>query len=559
MPDIATNDTSVGRASTVVAMLLHDGRPLDSPEHAKRIISVLRFSLEGEIGDPVVLQELLLLVLGAKLFDETSGGKPKFTATNEEAASAARLQLLLDRTVAWLAHTTRESWERRSLSESSIGEVFRVLQDYSLLATAAHADGPAILRGLFDEVARPAGALLPESQFARPQSAQRLLDAAAFKSRRPAFHALAVAFSKSFGRLTDLKKRNLEYMRGNHKGGALALTNYPKLIHVELSTACNLRCRFCSITRPGRNRERTFIRFEVLERLRPMLPFVSDCKLHGGGEPFLHPQIERVLQIFRDEGVRLNTVTNAHFVNDRIGRLIGETFSTLTVSVDGSDQETYEYIRLRASWDKLLRGLEMVNKYRNPNLKLIIGVVMVKNNIHQLPDLVRFTKEQGGQELQAAWQVPFADLPWTHEQRLTEDPERTNRFMAEARAVGHELGISVRIPNDLPLQQMPEKKVVRLAHADTYWDLHGTTKVEGHCRLMYDRCMVLLDGRVKPCGQSRTVHELGSVLDKSFEECWNGEGYRRLRETFNGGTLPRTCQSCNFIRSNQTGTARLVY
>jgi len=76
---------------------------------------------------------------------------------------------------------------------------------------------------------------------------------------------------------------------------------------------------------------------------------------------------------------------------------------------------------------------------------------------------------------------------------------------------------------------------------------------------MYDRCMILVDGRVKPCGQSRTVHELGSVLNKSFEECWNGDGYQRLRQTFNSGTLPRTCQSCNFIRSNQTGTARLVY
>ncbi|MDB5489497.1 MAG: radical protein, partial [Reyranella sp.] len=545
--------------SAVATMLLHDGRPLDSPEHARRVIRVLRFSLEGEIGDPAVLQELLLLVLGAKLFDETSGGKPKFTATDGEAASPARLQLLLDRTVAWLAHTTRESWERKSLPESSIGDVFRMLQDYSLLATAAHADGPAILRGLFDEVAGPTGALLPESQFARPQSAQRLLDAAAFKSRKPEFQALAVAFCKAFGRLDILKKRNLEYMRGNHKRGDLGLTNYPKLIHVELATACNLRCRFCSITRPGRERDRTFIKFEVLERLRPMLPFVSDCKLHGGGEPFLHPQIEQVLEVFRDEGVRLNTVTNGHFVNDRIGKLIGETFTTLTVSVDGSDRETYEYIRLRASWSKLLRGLDMINKYRNPNFKLIIGVVMVKSNIHQLPDLVRFAKEHGGQELQAAWQVPFADLPWTHEQRLTEDPERTNRFMAETRAVGRELGISVRIPNDLPLHKTPEEKVVRLDHADTYWDLHGTNRVEGHCRLMYDRCMILVDGRVKPCGQSRTVHELGSVLNRSFEECWNGDGYQRLRKTFNSGTLPRTCQSCNFIRSNQTGTARLVY
>ncbi len=71
--------------------------------------------------------------------------------------------------------------------------------------------------------------------------------------------------------------------------------------------------------------------------------------------------------------------------------------------------------------------------------------------------------------------------------------------------------------------------------------------------------MILVDGRVKPCGQSRTVPELGSIHHRSFESCWNGTGYQRLRRTFNEGTLPRTCMSCNFIRSNQTVTARLVY
>jgi radical SAM protein with 4Fe4S-binding SPASM domain len=174
--------------------------------------------------------------------------------------------------------------------------------------------------------------------------------------------------------------------------------------------------------------------------------------------------------------------------------------------------------------------------------------------------------------------------------------------MDEARAVGDELGISVRIPDNLPLDAAtsalaapdgahdlddvvirldelhptdapavhenergadragPESStIVALGHRDTYWDLHGTTRVEGHCRLMYDRAMILADGRVKPCGQSRMVPELGSIHDRSFEACWNSDGYQRLRRTFNGGTLPVTCQSCNFIRSKQLGTARLVY
>jgi radical SAM protein with 4Fe4S-binding SPASM domain len=429
---------------------------------------------------------------------------------------------------------------------------------------------------LFDAVAGPSG-LAPATQFARPEAARRLLDAAAFKTRSLRSRAITVAAVKAFDELATLKCRNLDYMRGNYKRGDTALNNLPKLIHVELSTACNLRCRFCSITRPGREREIGYIDLDTIERLRPYLPFISDCKLHGGGEPFLHPKIERVLEIFREEGVRLNTVTNATVITERLGKLIGDTFTSLTVSVDGATKDVYEYARPRAKWEKLLRGLDRVNRHRNPDLRLIIGVVMLKCNIHQLPDLVRFTKEQGGQELQAAWLVPFHDLPWTYEQGLTDDPERTNHFMDEARRVGRELGVSVRIPDALPVGEAAHRRadqgdergadragaapstIKALEHRDTYWDLHGTTKVEGHCRLMYDRCMILADGQVKPCGQSRMVERLGNVNQQPFEACWNSDAYQELRGTFNGGTLPRTCRSCNFIRSKQLGTARLVY
>lgn len=522
----------------------------DARTTMERCLSTVRHAF----SDDAIVQEILLIAVYAQILAEIAASSRR----SRPERQIDDFQQRFDAAHKWLAHTTREPWPATRLPRNICRGIAQELGHRSLLWTAHWKTGPNILRALFAVIAGPFRSLAAGSRFARPESQLRLLDAAAFKTRSKRLHAIAVAAMKEFGLLSILKKRNLDYMRGNHGRGDLILSNYPKLIHVELATACNIRCRTCSITRPGRGRDRTFIRFETLERLRPALPFISDCKLHGGGEPFLHPQIEQVLEVFRDEGVRLNTVTNANLVTDRLGSLIGQTFTTLTVSVDGADRETYEYVRLRGKWDKLLRGLEYINKHRSPDLKLIIGVVMLKCNIHQLPDLVRFTKEHGGQELQAAWLVPFHDLPWTQEQSLTEDPERTNHYMAETRRMGKELGISVRIPLDLPTGPSL-KAAVRLGHKDTYWNLHGTTSVEGHCRLMYDRAMILVDGRVKPCGQSRTVPELGSIHARAFEQCWNGEGYQKLRATFNGGTLPRTCMSCNFIRSNQTGTARLVY
>jgi radical SAM protein with 4Fe4S-binding SPASM domain len=559
-------------------------RPIESTDEAGAIIAALDGALLRLELDATERVDILLTILCARGLDETTGTALSFGVEDGDDPPSLdrRFHRLLRKASSWLVDSSREpDWPEVVVPRRTAVTCMEVLGPISIFLTATSEDGPEILRALFAAVVGDAGELAEGSRFARTDAATQLLDRTAFKTRSSRLRTIVVAAAKAFGALARLKERNLEWMRGNYKQGFTELTNFPKLMHVELSTHCNLRCRTCSITRPGRQRTLSYLSMETLERLRPALSFVSDCKLHGGGEPFMHPHIEDVLGVFLDEGVRLHTVTNAVLIRQRLGRLIGDTFSSLTVSVDGGDKATYEYVRVKSSWRRLLRGLDYVNTYRNPDLRLIIGVVMLQCNIHQLPDLVRFAHQHNAQELQAAWLVPFADLPWTHTQGLTDDPIRTNHFMDEARSVGDELGISVRIPDNLllPGEHDPSagdehlhpsergadrageapSTIVALDHEATYWDLHGTDRVEGHCRLMYDRAMILVDGNVKPCGQSRYVRELGSVHERSFEQCWNGDGYQNLRATFNGGTLPKTCRSCNFIRSKQLGTARLVY
>ncbi len=364
---------------------------------------------------------------------------------------------------------------------------------------------------------------------------------------------LRLTTSDGFGLLKD---RNQYHVRRHFRKGHLELCSYPKLLHLEMSTHCNLKCRFCSIVRPGRNRRLQHLDMEVVERLRSVLPFIRDTKIHGGGEPFLNPNIERIIEIFQENEVRLNTVTNATVINDRLARLIGETFATLTVSIDGATAPTFELARDGAKFDRVLQSIDLLNHHRRPGFKLILGFVILKCNAHELPEMIRLATKHGAQEVQAAWVVSFADLPWSLEQDPTREPERMNRHLNETYQAAEEAGISVKLPPLLPVNSGQAK--VMKSHRPTYRALHPTNRVEGQCRLMYDRAMILVDGTVKPCGQSRSVPDLGNVREQTFEEIWSGAGYQRLRRTFNEGILPDTCSGCNFIRSGQLGSARLM-
>ena len=63
-------------------------------------------------------------------------------------------------------------------------------------------------------------------------------------------------------------------------------------------------------------------------------------------------------------------------------------------------------------------------------------------------------------------------------------------------------------------------------------------------------------GNVYPCCHAHTP--MGSVLRADFRAIWNGPQLQALRRTFNGGALPATCRSCNFIRSGRLSGAELV-
>lgn len=165
------------------------------------------------------------------------------------------------------------------------------------------------------------------------------MDLVFFQRKHKRLRAFALRLLGNRRGYAALKERNRYHIRRHFRKGHLELASYPKLLHVEMSTHCNLRCRMCSIVRPGWTRKIQHIEMDVMERLRPALPFVSDTKMHGGGEPFLNPNIERIIEIFQEYEVRLNTVTNASVIDDRLARLIGLNYSTLTVSVDGTDAE----------------------------------------------------------------------------------------------------------------------------------------------------------------------------------------------------------------------------
>jgi MoaA/NifB/PqqE/SkfB family radical SAM enzyme len=323
----------------------------------------------------------------------------------------------------------------------------------------------------------------------------------------------------------------------------------PRELQVEVTAACNLRCRMCLVRyRPPLDRVEGSLPFARFRALVDALPDLETLTLQGLGEPLLAPELPRMVAYAAARGIRVGFNTNATLLTRATAeRLVDAGLDWLCVSLDGATPATYEGIRDGARLARVarhVRGLVEVVRARGagrPALSLVF--VAMRRNVAELPAVVA---------LAADWGVPavrvqnlshsFSDTDpagdyqeiraFTAAEALWQapDPEAEAAF-AEAARVAGERGVALRLPR---LEPPPAARAAGTPGCDWPW------------RSAYVRH----DGGVQPCcmlmGSDRAI--LGSTARDGFAGVWGGEAYRGFRAALTGPTPPDVCAGCSLYR-----------
>ncbi|OGO62032.1 MAG: SynChlorMet cassette radical SAM/SPASM protein ScmF [Chloroflexi bacterium RBG_19FT_COMBO_49_13] len=122
-----------------------------------------------------------------------------------------------------------------------------------------------------------------------------------------------------------------------------------KTLYFYITEGCNLACRHCwigpSFDAKGNHHPTLPVElFETAIREAKPLGLIS-VKLTGG-EPLLHPQFTRLLEIIRQEELGLMLETNGLLCTPEIAAEIAKSSNRfVSVSIDGSDAATHEWVR----------------------------------------------------------------------------------------------------------------------------------------------------------------------------------------------------------------------
>ena len=168
------------------------------------------------------------------------------------------------------------------------------------------------------------------------------------------------------------------------------------VVRMDPNWLCNLRCRTCYFSSKGYSKN--FVPPMGVDLFRKISKEVFGKTrmlfLGCGAEPLMTPDLPRFFDIIRESCVPfVAVVTNGQLLTEEhVFGMIKNKIDQLIVSIDGAKKETYEGIRIRASFEKLLENLEMVKRIKSRRKAEYPAVrfnfTAMRRNVAELKDLV---------------------------------------------------------------------------------------------------------------------------------------------------------------------------
>jgi putative metalloenzyme radical SAM/SPASM domain maturase len=391
--------------------------------------------------------------------------------------------------------------------------------------------------------------------------------------------------------------------------------SYPSRLFVETTTRCNMKCHMCVKQSMGSGLLEGDLSIETFEAIEPALPRTEALLLNGIGEPLLHRHLEAFICRAKElmpAGSWVGFQSNGLLLDKtRASSLVSAGLDRICLSLDAICPETFRKIREGGEVKDLEQAFTALKTARkwHPESNLQVGVefVVMRDNIHQLPDVLRWASAVGASFAIVSHLLPYgrehvSQIAYDYNTReavelyekwlgkaeelgidisgffhtyhckflRTAEEQRMVDFvlemMAEARAKDIFLHLENLMKRDVAMaDQVAETfQKAREVAVETGLDLRlpGTSpKKERKCDFIDNGGMFISwDGDVHPCyflwhtfqchfsGRKKYVKKkvFGNINDKGILEIWNDPMYRDFRKEVTKHEYP-FCSNCNLL------------
>ena len=349
---------------------------------------------------------------------------------------------------------------------------------------------------------------------------------------------------------------------------AASVTNRPLLLHLEITSRCNLRCAKCGHATDPIDSPRIQPRnlpYSVIETFDEY--FAAAIRVHtfGYGEMFLYNKLKQLVQRLKQYGCAVDGISNGVLVDkEEVDWLVDYGYDEITFSIDGVKPETMQRLR-GVDVDKIWKMLAYLTQRKRETGKktprVIVNFVAQADNYQELPDLVRklhefdiyflgvnplMPAEPGGDPNdtynQLYWKYGLENAPRADvEAKLAETRELALpkfgywAYIDLDSLYASKYGFARSSGKDGLLQIMPEHHLAR-AHQDNKLQPY-------YCSYPWTSMYVHADSGARVCCFMDGT--LGKVTDaESMQKVWTEGTIIGIREAISQGEVHPLCRSC---------------
>ena len=330
--------------------------------------------------------------------------------------------------------------------------------------------------------------------------------------------------------------------------GPIAELN-PKVVFIEVTNQCNLLCQTCPRTYFQREPLKTLSLNEFIF-IAEQFPQMQRALLHGIGEPMLNAELPEIIRYLKERKVEVIINSNGTLLTDKWQRnLIQSGLDQYRCSIDGATDETYARIRGVALLHRLKKGLEGLVRTKErlgmttPNIS--IWCVATRENLQELPDLLRLATDLGVSEVYVQRMVYFARQP----------DQQYGMACNEIAIFGKEDNVEVKIIDECT--RFSSELGIRFLASGGRDPINSLAAARLADFSPWQACMrpwttayITANGNCLSCCISPFATDdyqnliLGNLFVRPFHEIWHEPLYRKLRTDLLSEHPNQACASC---------------
>jgi radical SAM protein with 4Fe4S-binding SPASM domain len=268
-----------------------------------------------------------------------------------------------------------------------------------------------------------------------------------------------------------------------------------KKIYIEITNICNLSCSFCSID----SRKKEEITIDKMEEiLKKVNDYTDYIYLHVKGEPLLHKDLDKILDLCDKYHKKVNITTNGTLLKEKEKILLNPIVRQINISLHSENKKENYLDEIFETVDNLKDKIIVYRFWTMENNNLNDKSTEIVDKIIKYYQLSTETVEK----IKNDKHIKIRDNLYIDKANFFIWPNVNNNYFNES----------------------------------------------GYCYALKDQLAILVDGTVVPCClDSGGIVSLGNIYKQSLEEIINSKHYQEMKQGFcNRKVTEELCKHCSF-------------